>query len=111
MWTLDLFIILVQMKIKQTGAVMEAKLKGRVRRVCPVYPSLPCWVAFGGQVEIMGDGEAGTYRSLASIRGASVLLACGLRPKGVRPDSYGYRGQSVHWPQRPTRASKRLFLP
>ena len=48
--------------------------------------------------------------SLASIRGASVLLACGLRPKGVRPDSYGYRGQSVHWPQRPTWASKRLFL-
>lgn len=58
---LDLFIILVQMKIKQTGAVVEAKLKGRVRWVCPAAPSLPCWVAFGGQVEIMGDDEAGTH--------------------------------------------------
>lgn len=49
------------MKIKQTGAVVEAKLKGRVRRVCPAAPLLPCWVAFGGQVEIMGDDEAGTH--------------------------------------------------
>lgn len=61
LWTLDLFIILAQMKIKQTGAVVEAKLKGRVRRVCPAAPLLPCWVAFGGQVEIMGDDEAGTH--------------------------------------------------
>ena len=45
----------------QTGAVVEAKLKGRMRWVCPVAPSLPCWVAFGGQVEIMGDDEAGTH--------------------------------------------------
>lgn len=79
MWTLDLFIILVQMKIKQTGAVMEAKLKGRVRRVCPVAPSLPCWVAFGGQVEIMGDGEAGTYGETPRLPGfyqRSQRLAC-----------------------------------
>lgn len=58
----DLFIILAQMKINRQALVSEAKLKGRVRRCAPVAPLLPqCWVAFGGQVEIMGDDEAGTY--------------------------------------------------